>query len=79
MPTLRSAAFGALGAPILVAGQVTESIRSTLAQWRDVSYRSCRSLCRLLVATTDGWKGVKDAASGAGSLASFAVTQLLYL
>ncbi|XNM57449.1 L-lactate permease [Escherichia coli] len=39
-------AFGALGVPILVAGQVTGIVfRSTLAQWRDVSYRSCRSQC----------------------------------
>ena len=50
-------AFGALGVPILVAGQVTESIRSTLAQWRDVSYRSRQFQPFWLVAMMDGWKG----------------------
>ncbi|GHL75525.1 hypothetical protein ECZU34_32730 [Escherichia coli] len=35
-----------LGVPILVAGQVTESIRSTLVLWQDASCRSCRYWCR---------------------------------
>ncbi len=69
-------AFGALGVPILVAGQVRESIRSTLAQWRDVSYRSCRS-CAVLAGSNDGRleRGERDVPAALVAGGSFAVTQ----
>ncbi len=35
-----------VGVPILVAGQVTGIDPFDIGQWRDVSYRSCRFLCR---------------------------------
>ncbi len=67
---------GALGVPILVAGQVTGIDPFPLAQWRDVSYRSCRFLCRS-GGSNDGRleRGERDVASGAGCGGSFAVTQ----
>ncbi len=73
-------AFGALGVPILVAGQVTESIRSTLAQWRGTSVTVPSVLVPFwLVAMMDGWKGVKDVASGAGCWGKLRCHSVLYL
>lgn len=59
-------AFGALGVPILVAGQVTGIDPFHIGAMADVSYRSCR-FCAVLAGSNDGrLERVKRMASGAG-------------
>ncbi len=70
-------AFGALGVPILVAGQVT-GIES-VPHWRNggTSVTVPVGSCAVLAGSNDGRleRGERDVASGAGCWGSFAVTQ----
>lgn len=69
-------AFGALGVPILVAGQVTgiDPFHIGAMAGRQLPFLSVL-VPFWLVAMMDGWKGVKETYSGAGCWGSFAVTQ----
>ncbi|XPE23133.1 L-lactate permease [Shigella sonnei] len=69
-------AFGALGVPILVAGQVRESIRSTLAQWR-TSVTVPVGSCAVLAGSNDGRleRGEETWPAALVAGGSFAVTQ----